>query len=135
MWKTFRAASTGMHSDHDFGSAQQRVFARRKAHVAGQHEFAARAPHATSDLRDADHWRSGETDERIRQDREARRSDGGGDVARLAGQIEVGEVELRVRALEHYDTQARAGVHARKQILEALEYCGVDDVERRIVEH
>jgi hypothetical protein len=30
--------------------------------------------------------------------------------ARLAGQIKVGEVELRIRAFQHYDTQARAGV-------------------------
>src|ERR1700747_3160821 len=104
MWETFRAASAGMHSNPDFGLAQQRVFARRKAHVAGQDEFAARASDAASDLRDADHWRSGETDERIRQDWEAGRPDGSGDVARLAGQIEVGEIELRIRALEHYDT-------------------------------
>src|SRR4029077_10934281 len=54
-----RRSSAGMHSNPDFGLAQQRVFARRKAHVAGQDEFAARASDAASDLRDADHWRSG----------------------------------------------------------------------------
>src|SRR6059036_1178886 len=53
---------------------------------------------------------------------------------RLAGQIKVGKVELRIRALEYYDTQARAGVHSSEQILEAFEYGGVYNVERRIVE-
>src|SRR6059036_1178885 len=30
-----------------------------------------------------------------------------------------GKTELRIRALEYYDTQARAGVHSSEQILEA----------------
>ena len=63
------------------------------------------------------------------------RPDSCGDVPRLAGQIKVGEVELRIRALEYYDTQARAGVHSSEQILEAFEYGGVYNVERRIVEY
>jgi hypothetical protein len=46
----------------------------------------------------------------------------------------VGKVELRIRALEHDDTQARAGVHSSEQILEAFEYGGVDYVERRVIE-
>src|SRR5229473_6439701 len=124
-----------MQSDTDFGLAESRVLARREAHVAGEDELAAHAPDAASDLRDADHRGLGETDERIRQDREAGRPDGRGDVPRLAGQIEVSKVELRIRALEYYDTQARAGAHPNEQILEALEYSVVYHVERRVVEH
>src|SRR5207244_7188457 len=103
-------------------------------HVAGEDELAAHAADAASDLRDADHRGLGETDERIHQDREAGRPDRGGDVPRLAGQIKVGKVELRIRALEYYDPQARAGVHSSQKILEAFEYGGVYNVERRIVE-
>ena len=84
--------------------AQSRVLARREAHVASEDELAAHAPDAASDLRDADHRGLGETDERIRQDREAGRPDRCGDVPRLAGQIKVGKVELRIRALEYNDT-------------------------------
>src|SRR3984893_8906378 len=135
MWEAFGTAAAGMHSHPDFGLAQSRVLARRKAHVAGENELAAHAPDAASDLRDADHRRLGETDERIHQDREAGRPNSCCDVPRLAGQIKVGKVELRIRALEHYDTQARAGVHSSEQILEALEYRGVHDVERRIIEY
>src|SRR6266704_5379689 len=124
-----------MHSHPDFGLAQSRILTRREAHVAGEDELAARAPDAASDLRDADHRGLGETDERVHQDRQAGRPDRSKDVPRLAGQIEVGKVELRVRALEYYDTQARARVHSSEQILEAFEYGGVDNVERRIVEH
>src|ERR1700757_433600 len=112
MWESFRAATAGMQSHPDFRVAQSRVLARREAHVAGEDELAAYAPDAASDLRDADHRRFGETDKRVHQDRQAGGSHSGGDVPRLAGQIKVGKVELRVRALEHYETQARAGVHS-----------------------
>src|SRR5205807_10167004 len=134
MWKTFRTAAAGMQSHPDFGLAESRVLARREAHVAGEDELAAHAPDAASDLRDADHRGLGESDERIHQDREAGRPDSCGDVPRLAGQIKVGKVELRIRALEYDDTEARAGVHSSEQILEAFEYGGVYNVERRIVE-
>src|SRR6266705_347710 len=134
MWEAFRAAAAGMHSDSDFRVAQSRVLARREAHVAGEDELAARAADAASDLRDADHRRFGETDERVHQDRQAGRPDSSEDVPRLAGQIEVREVELRIRTFEYYDTQARAGVHSSEQILQAFEDGGVDNVEGWIVE-
>ena len=50
----------------------------------------------------------GETDERIHQDRKTRRPDGCHDIADLAGQIKVGKIELRIRALEYYDPQVIA---------------------------
>src|SRR5262249_37867723 len=90
MWKAFRTAAAGMHSYPDFGLAQSRVLARRETHVAGENELAAHAPDAASDLRDADHWGPGETDERIHHYREAGRPDSSGDVPRLTGQIKVG---------------------------------------------
>src|SRR6266566_2997179 len=135
MWKTFRTAAAGMHSHPDFGLAESRVLARREAHVAGEDEFAAHAPDTASDLRDADHRGLGETDERIHQNREAGRPDSCGNVPYLAGQIKVGKVELRIRALEYHDAQARAGSHSSEQILEAFEYGGVYNVERRIFKH
>src|SRR5712691_9614078 len=134
-WEAFRTAAAGIHSHPDFGLAQERVLARREAHVAGEDELAAHAPDAASDLRDADHRGLGETDERIHKDREAGRPGSCGDVPRLASQIKVGKVELRIRALEYYDAQARAGAHSSEQILETFEYGGVYNVERRIVEH
>jgi len=133
-WEAFRTAAAGIHSHPDFGLTQSRILARREAHVAGEDELAAHAPDAASDLRDADHWGLGKTDERIHQDREAGRPDSCGDVPRLAGQIKVGKVELRIRALEYDDTQARAGVHSSEQILEPFEYGSVYNVERRIFE-
>src|SRR5262249_55998145 len=132
-WEAFRTGAGGIHSYPDFGLAQSRVLARREAHVASEDELAAHAPDAASDLRDADHGGLGETDERIHQDREAGRPDSCGDVPRLAGQIKVGKVELRIRALEYDDTQAR-GVHPSEKILEAFEYGGVYNVERWIFE-
>src|SRR5258708_3253559 len=114
-----------MHANPDLGLAQSRVLARREAHVAGEDEFAACAPDAASYLRDADHRGFRETNERIYQDRETGRPDSCGDVPRLAGQIKVGKVELRIRALEYRDTQVRTGVHSSKQVLEAFEYGGV----------
>src|SRR3989475_6626972 len=117
MWEAFRTAAAGMQSHPDFGLAESRVFARREAHVAGEDELAAHPPDTASDLRDADHRGLGETDESIHQDREARSPDSSHDVPYLAGQIKVGKVELRIRALEYNDTQARAGVHSRDQIL------------------
>src|ERR1700730_10969194 len=135
MWEAFGTAAAGMHSPPDFGVAESRVLARREAHVAGENELAAHAPDTASDLRDADHRGLGETHERIQQDREARSPDSSHDVPYLAGQIKVGKVKLGVRALEYDDPQARTGVHSSEQILEAFEYGGVDDVERRIIEH
>src|SRR2546425_6360373 len=108
-----------MQANPDFGMAESRVLARRKAHVAGEDELAAHAPGTASDLRDADHRGLGETDERIHQDREAGGPDRCGDVPRLAGQIKVGKVELRIRALEYHDAQARAGAHSSEKTLEA----------------
>ena len=67
MCEAFRTAA-GMHSHSDFRLAQSRGFARREAHVTGQDEFAAHATEAVSDLRDADHRRLGEPDERIHGD-------------------------------------------------------------------
>src|SRR5439155_20463649 len=129
MWEAFRTTAAGMHSHPDFGLTQQRVLARRKTHVAGEDELAARAPDTASDLRDADHRGCGEPDERIHQDRETGAPDCCGNVPELAGQIKVGKIELGVRALEHHDAQARARVHSSEQILEAFEYGGVHNVE------
>ena len=117
MRKTFRTAAAGMQTYPDFGMAESRVFARREAHVAGEDELAAHAPDTASDLRDADHRGLGETHERIHQDREARSPDSSHDVPYLAGQIKVGKVKLGVRAFKYDDSQARAGVHSREQIL------------------
>src|SRR5690349_8525375 len=135
MWQAFRTAAAGMHSHPDFGLTQSRVLARREAHVASEDELAADAPDAASDLRDADHRRLGETNERIHQDWKAGRPDSRGDVPRLAGQIKVGKVEFRICAFEYCNTQARTGVHSSEQILEAFEDGGVYNVERRIIEH
>jgi hypothetical protein len=96
-------AATGMHSHPNFGLTQQGVLARRETYIAGQDEFATHAPDAASDFRDADHWGFGETDERVHQDRESGRPNSRGDVPGLAGQIKVGKVKLRIRALEYYD--------------------------------
>src|ERR1700746_3358458 len=117
MWKPLRTAAAGMQYHPDFGLAESRVLARREAHVASEDELAAHSPHAASDLRDADHRRLGETDECIHQDREAGRPDSGHDVPYLAGQIKVGKIKLGVRAFEYEDTQVRASVHSREQIL------------------
>src|SRR6266478_4513796 len=135
MWEAFRTSAPGMQSHPDLRLAQSCVLARCEAHIAGEDKLAARAPDTASDLRDADHWGLGETHERIHQYRKARRPDSSHDVPYLAGQIKVGKVELRIRALEHHDTQARAGVHSSEQILEALEYGGVYDIERGIIEY
>src|SRR5881628_2596537 len=62
------------------------------------------------------------------------RPDSCGDVPRLAGQIKVGKIEVRIRALEYDDTQARTGVHSSDNILESFEYGSVYDVERWIFE-
>src|SRR6266852_7044120 len=124
MREAFRTAAAGMHSHPDFRLTQSRVLARREAHVAGEDELAAHAPDVASDLRDADHRRFGKADERIHQDREARRPDSSHDVTYLAGQIKMGKVKLGVRAFEYDDPQARAGVHSSEQILEAFEYGG-----------
>src|ERR1700746_3752711 len=114
-----------MQSHLDFGLAESRVLARGEAHVAGEDELATPAPDTASDLRDADHRGLGETHERIHQDREARSPDSSHDVPYLAGQIKVGKVEVRIRTLEYHDTQARAVVHSREEVLEAFEYRGV----------
>jgi len=113
---------------------QQRILARRKTHIACEDELAARAPNTASDLRDADHRGCGETDERVHQDRKTGAPNGCGDIPDLAGQIKVGKIELGIRALEHHDAQAWAQVHSSKQILQAFEYGGVHNVERRVIE-
>src|SRR5579864_1743829 len=117
MWKAFRTSAAGMQSNPDFGLAQSCVLARREAHVAGENELAAHAPHTASDLRDAGHRGLGKTHERIHQDREARSPDSSHDVPYLAGQIKVGKVKLGVCAFEYDDPQARASIHSREQIL------------------
>src|SRR5207249_4861109 len=81
----------------------------------------SRAADAATDLRNADHRRLGETDERIHQDREAGRPDSCHDVSRPARQIKVGKVELGIRALECDDTDVRAGVHSSEEFLETFE--------------
>src|SRR6266566_8720837 len=131
VWKTFCTAAAGMHSHPDFGLAESGILARCEAHVAGEHELAAHAPDTASDLRDADHRGLGETHERIHQDREARSPESSHDVPDLTGQIKVRKIEIRVRALEYHDPQARAGVHSSQQFLEAFEDGGVDDVKGR----
>ena len=50
-------------------------------------------------------------------------------------QLKVCEIELGIRALEHDEAKARAGVHSREYVLEALEHVRVHDVERRMVKH
>src|SRR6266478_5251965 len=135
MWEAFRTATAGMQSHADFGLAESRILARCEAHVAGEHELAAHPPDTAPDLCDADHPGLGETHERIHQDREAGSPDSSHDVPYLTGQIKVRQIEIRVRALEYHDTQARAGAHSSQQFLKAFEYRGVDDVERRVIEH
>src|SRR5713226_10059311 len=44
-------------------------------------------------------------------------------------------VEVGIRALEHDDPKARAGVHSSEQILQACEHAGANDVERWVIEH
>jgi len=43
MWKTFRTAAAGVHSQPRLRLAESRVLARREAHVAGEDELAAHA--------------------------------------------------------------------------------------------
>src|SRR5713226_10443711 len=43
-WKGFRAAAARMHSHPDFGLTQDRILARREAHIAGEDKLAAHAP-------------------------------------------------------------------------------------------
>src|SRR5262244_3665074 len=69
-WQAFGAAATWNYTDPDFGLTQDRFLARSEAHVTGKDELAAHAADATPDLRDADDWGLGETDERVRRDRQ-----------------------------------------------------------------
>jgi hypothetical protein len=46
MREAFGTTPARMHSHPDFGLANSRVFARRKAHVAGEHELTASAADA-----------------------------------------------------------------------------------------
>src|SRR5260221_4980855 len=105
MWEAFRTAAARMHSHPDFGLTQQRILTRRKTHIAGKDELAARAPNTASDLRDADHRGRSETDERIYQDRETGPPNRCGDIPELASQIKVCKIELGIRALEHHYAQ------------------------------
>src|SRR5439155_13092206 len=95
VWEAFRTAAAGMHSHPDFRLTQSGLIARCEAHVAGKDELAAHPADAAPDLCDADHRGLGETDEGIDQNREARRSHRSSNVSYLAGQIKMGEVELR----------------------------------------
>ncbi len=117
--------------------SQHGVLARCEPHVAGEDELAAHAPGPASDLRDAGDRGLADSDERIHQDREARRPGGleQAEAPRDIGQIKVAKVELRIRALEYDDAKALAGVHSSEQILEAFEHGGAHDVEGRVVEH
>src|SRR4029450_2644741 len=112
-WEAFGAAAAGDHSGPDFWLTEDRLLARSEAHVTGKDELATHTADAASDLRDADDGGLGETDERVRRERQARGPDGFGDAHRLAGHVKVSEVELRIRALEDNDTKIRAGVHSR----------------------
>jgi hypothetical protein len=78
----------------------------------------------------------GETHERIHQDRESGRpgSIDEAKASRRVVQIKVGKVKLWIRALKDDNTEASADIHSSEEILEAFEYAGADDVERRIVE-
>src|SRR6266699_6611383 len=102
-----------MDSRPHFDLSQDRVLARCETHVAGEDELTAHAPDPPSDLRDADDRRLGETDERIHQDRDAGRPGGLEQAERGLAQIEMGEIEIGVRALEYDDSEARACVHSR----------------------
>src|SRR5882762_2576683 len=108
---------------------------RSKSHVASEHEFTAYAADAATDFCDADDRRSRQSYERIHQDRKAGRTDRGGDVAELAGQVEVAQVKVLHRALEHDDAEARACIKTGKQALQTPIHVVVDNVEGRIVEH
>src|SRR6267378_3347937 len=135
--KALGAAAAGMHSGADFDLSQDRFLARRESHVASEHEFAAHAAGASPNFRNADDWGLGEVDERIHQDGETGRPGGLHETKASCdiAEIKVGEVELRIGALEYYDTKTRAGVHASEQILEAFEHPRAHDAQRRIVEH
>src|SRR5262249_46668644 len=134
MCNTFGTAA-GMQPHSDLELAESRVFARGEAHVTGEDEFAAHAPEAAANFRDAHRRRLGETHERIHQDRKTGRPDGTHDISDLARQIKMRRIKVRNRAFEYDDTQARAGVHSCEQILQGLKYGRVHDVERRINEH
>src|SRR5579871_2361595 len=114
MWESLRASAAWMHSDGHFGLTEQHVFARPKAHVASKNELAARAPDASSDLRDADHWALGEPNEGIHQNRQARRAYGCENISYVSGQVKVREVEVGDRTFKHYDAKIGAGVHPSK---------------------
>src|SRR5438270_1882893 len=118
-----------------FDLSQHGVLARCEPHAAGEDELAAHATHSAPDLRDADDRGPGETNERVHQDREAGGPGNLEEAEALRRQFEVGNVELRVRALEDDDTQVRAGVDSSEQILEAFEHSGAHDVEGRVVEY
>src|SRR5258706_3995943 len=70
VWEALRTAAAWVQSHPDFGLTQSGVLTRREAHVAGEDELAAHASAAPPDRPDADTRRLGETDERIRQNRE-----------------------------------------------------------------
>ncbi len=126
-----------MHASPDFDLSQDRILARCESHVAGENELAADAPYPPSDLRDADDRGLREPHKRIHQDGEPGRTGilEQAEVPRRIAQIEVGKVELGIRAFEYDDTKARAGFHSSEQLLEAFEQAGADDVDGRIIEH
>src|SRR5258706_13226752 len=124
-----------MHARADFHLRKGRVLPRSKSHVAGEEELARYSTGPAPDLRDADNRRLGETNERIQQRWEAGRPDSlkEGEGPRRVFHLKVGEIEVGIRALEYDDTEARAGVHSREEVLQALEHVGVHDVERRMI--
>src|ERR1700738_4737634 len=84
---------------------------------------------------DADNPRSRQSYERIHQDRKAGGTDRGGDVPELSCQVEVAEVEVLHRALEHDDAEVLARIDTAEQVLKTLIHCVVDNIEGGIVEY
>src|SRR5258708_28641206 len=66
-WKALSSAAAALHARADFHLRQGRVLSRGESHVAGEQELARYSTGPPPDLRDADHRRFGETNERIEQ--------------------------------------------------------------------
>jgi hypothetical protein len=62
-------------------------------------------------------------------------TDRGGDVPELSCQVEVAEVEVFHRALEHDDAEVLARIDTAEQVLQTLIHCVVDNIEGGIVEY
>src|ERR1700746_1768045 len=105
MRKAFSSPASGLHPDADFRLTQSRFLSRSKTHVTREDELAAGAPDTAPDLRDTNDLGFRKTDEGVHQNREAGNSNASQDVAKLARQIEMGKVKLRVLALEDDNSQ------------------------------